>query len=255
MAITVLSQIKNNYHRLSEAEQQVINYCLNTKMIDLKLQMIEQEVHVSAPTIMRAINKIGYTSFTVFKHELAFADSSANDYAPYESVEEIILNIQNDTQKTTANIDPNELNDIVKNILSAHRCFIIGVGSSSGIAKFFSKKIQQSGIWSNAFTEHSPISNIPFIANENDYILIFSLGGHEDYVTEAIFSSAIKNVKSGLISGNSDSELFQICNNSLVASQSTPKRKRLRSRLQLEVIADILFETLLLKINTRYRLG
>ena len=104
-------------------------------------------------------------------------------------------------------------------------------------------------------TEHSPISNIPFIANENDYILIFSLGGHEDYVTEAIFSSAIKNVKSGLISGNSDSELFQICNNSLVASQSTPKRKRLRSRLQLEVIADILFETLLLKINTRYRLG
>ena len=37
MAITVLSQIKNNYHRLSEAEQQVINYCLNTKMIDLKL--------------------------------------------------------------------------------------------------------------------------------------------------------------------------------------------------------------------------
>lgn len=255
MTNNVLSQIKNNYHLLSDAEQQVINYCLNSKMVDLKLRTISKEVHVSAPTIMRAINKIGYTSFTIFKHELISADFSANDYAPYNSLEEIILNIQTDTQKTTENIDPFELNEIVKNILSAHRCFIIGVGSSSGIAKSFSKKIQQSGIWSNAYTENSPIFNIPFVANENDYIVIFSLGGNETYVTEAIFSSSIKNVKSGLIGGNSENELYNICNNHLIAYQSIPTRKRLRSRLQLEVIADILFEMVLLTIDTRWRLG
>ena len=69
---SVYRQIQKNYDELSSTEQIVIDYILNqTNVKDLKMKFIQNDLHVSAPTIVRAIKKLSYPSFTEFKYAIA----------------------------------------------------------------------------------------------------------------------------------------------------------------------------------------
>lgn len=69
---SVYHQIQKNYDALSSTEQIIIDYMLNQPNVkNLKMKLIQNDLHVSAPTIVRAIKKLSYPSFTEFKYAIA----------------------------------------------------------------------------------------------------------------------------------------------------------------------------------------
>ncbi|MEK2534113.1 hypothetical protein WN873_00780 [Tetragenococcus halophilus] len=69
---SVYHQIQKNYDALSSTEQIIIDYMLNQPNVkNLKMKLIQNDLHVSAPTIVRAIKKLSYSSFTEFKYAIA----------------------------------------------------------------------------------------------------------------------------------------------------------------------------------------
>ncbi|MGO2853260.1 MAG: MurR/RpiR family transcriptional regulator, partial [Tetragenococcus koreensis] len=58
---TVYHRIQNHYDDLSSTEQLVVDYILNNgDFLNLKMKVIQESLHVSAPTIVRAIKKLSY---------------------------------------------------------------------------------------------------------------------------------------------------------------------------------------------------
>jgi len=245
---SVYRQIQKNYDELSSTEQIVVDYMLNQpKIKDMKMNTIQKELHVSAPTIVRAVKKLSYPSFTEFKYALANTQDTENKIDSEESYETMIDTFASDFSKTIHMMEEEKLYAIATALLKSHRIFCIGMGSSVSVVNSFNRKLKNLGLWSNDYTEASPFRDIADIVTSNDCLLIFSLSGEEEQILEIAVKSKLKNVTIISVTGFSNNPLQSLSNISLLTYQTPQKRKKLRSRLMLSVAAEIIFETVLLK--------
>lgn len=245
---SVYHQIQKNYDALSSTEQIIIDYMLNQPNVkNLKMKLIQNDLHVSAPTIVRAIKKLSYPSFTEFKYAIANTQGPANQIDSEENYETMIETFSSDFSKTIHMMEEEKLYAIANSILQSHRVFCIGMGSSVSVVNSFNRKLKNLGLWSNDYTEAAPFRDIADIATNNDCLLIFSLSGKEEQILEIAVKSKLKNVTVISITGFSNNPLQSLSDISLLTYQTPQKRKKLRSRLMLSVAAEVIFETVLLK--------
>ncbi|MDN6244404.1 MAG: MurR/RpiR family transcriptional regulator, partial [Tetragenococcus koreensis] len=247
---TVYHRIQNQYDDLSSTEQLVVDYILNNgDFLNLKMKVIQESLHVSAPTIVRAIKKLSYRSFTDFKYALANSEKQENELNPEESYEALIDSISSDFSRTIDMMDKEKLYAIATVILQSHRIFCVGIGSSVSVVNSLNRKLKQFGLWSNDYTEAAPFRDIADIASKGDCLLIFSLSGKEEQILESVAKNKAKGVTIISVTGFSNNPLAGLSDISLLTYQTPQKRTKLRSRLMLSVAAEIIFETILLQKN------
>ncbi|MGM0216657.1 MurR/RpiR family transcriptional regulator [Enterococcus sp. AZ109] len=243
----VYSQIQKHYDELSSTEQLAIDYILDYQDLDnLKLKIIEEALHISAPTIIRAVKKLNFRTFTEFKYALIATKQKEEQALPEQSYENMLQTMASDFDRTLHMMDKEKLMTIAKTILASRRIFCIGIGSSATVVNSFNHKLKNFGLWSNDYSEVFPIRDIPDVAKNEDCIVVFSLSGSEEQLIEVITACKVTGCKIITVTSLSSNALANLSNIALMIHQSPQQRKKMRSRLMLSVASEIIFETLLL---------
>lgn len=247
---TVFLNIQKYYDDLSSTEQLIIDFILKfDDLQNIKLETIKQELHISSSTVIRAVKKLSYHSFTEFKYALINERKNENASKEEETFELVLENITTDFMTTIEMMDKNKLVEIATEILRSRRIFCIGVGSSASVVNSFNHKLNNYGLWSSDYSEIFPIRDILNVAKKEDCIVVFSLSGAEPEVVEAVTECKIKGCKIISITGLSSNPLSKISDINLMTYYSNKKRKKIRSRLMLFVAHEVIFETLILIDN------
>lgn len=245
---TVYRHIQNHYDDLSSTEQLVIDYILNNgDFLNLKMKVIQKSLHVSAPTIVRAIKKLSYRSFTDFKYALANSEKQESALNSEESYKILISTFSSDFSRTIAMMDKDKLYAIASVVLQSRRIFCMAMGSSVSVVNSLNRKLKQFGLWSNNYTEAAPFRDIADVATKDDCLLIFSLSGKEEQILASVVENKTNGVTIISVTGFSNNPLANLSDISLLTYQTPQKRTKLRSRLMLSVASEIIFETILLK--------
>lgn len=243
---SVYTSIQNFYENLTATEQLAIDYILKyPDLTNLKLKVIEQELHLSAPTIVRGIKKLHYHSFTEFKYAVVHEQEGQKiSNKKSSSLDQEVKKCRNDILQTIAMLDQDKLLEIGHILKKAHHIFCVGVGSSAYVASNFNHRLKSIGLWSNDYTEFFQIRDMPEIVKSEDCLLVFSLNGSENNVLESISACKVKGCQIIAITGFSTNPLTELASISVRTHPSKSNREKMKSRLMLYVASDLLFEAI-----------
>lgn len=237
-------RIADKYEGLTANEQLIIDYVISSKVPNkLKIKDISDSLFLSSATIVRAAKKLGYDSFSQMKFDAAqYLDEDQNDQKITENFDKIITRIKGDFEKTIDMQNERKVRAFAEEINSARRIFCVGSGSSVSVASDLNRKLKLLNYWSNDYEELYAIRDIADISSNKDVIIVISLGGGNDLVNKYLMSAKANGTKIISITGTNAKSVIELSDVNLMVYESPVPRKRMRSRLMLNVASDIVFE-------------
>ena len=115
----------------------------------------------------------------------------------------------------------------------------------------FNRKLKLVDLWANDYFELYSIQRIPEISTDKDVIITFSLGGSSKEINESILSAKQNGTKVLAVTSLTASPLAKISDQIINIYDAPKTRKKIRSRLMLNVVAIILFEIIVSKLNNK----
>lgn len=241
-------RLNNFYDDLSEAEQEVIDFIIRYKDIEnLRLKIIQEELFVSSTTIIRACKKLHYPTFNLLKLNLYNAMQADLGKVNVSNYQDMTEQITKDFEHTMTLLSEEKVTRFCQDIHQARRIFCIGVASSATVASDFNRKLKLLDKWTNDYLEYFSIERVIEIISTEDVVIVFSLNGENTDINELILRIKNKGAKILAITNISNNSLNRISDNSLYVYFTPSLRKKVRSRLMLNVAADVVFETLMIQ--------
>ena len=242
--------LKDNYDKLSISEQQAIDYLMKQENIEhITLKEIKQAVLVSSSTVIRACKKLGYNTFIDLKYDLKISKELAKNSNHSTSSTFITLKEQLSVEfsRTMSILNQDDFDIFAEKIINARRIFCLGSGSSYMVMSDFNRKLKLINLWANDYFEHYSIKRIPDICTKDDVILVFSLSGNTDVINDCILEAKQSGTTILSITSLTNSPLAKMSDHLIKVYDAPKNRKKIRSRLMLNVVGIILFETI---VNT-----
>lgn len=240
--------LKAHYEELSVYEQEVIDYLMKQDNIEAQtLKSIGTALHLSASTIVRAGKKLGYATFNELKYDLRRSKESNQESHHLEASHFDLMKAQltDEFQRTMALLDQADFESVADRVLAARRVFCVGIGSSYMPMSDFNRKLKLIDVWANDFFEQYSIERIPDIATKEDVIVVFSLGGDNKTVNETLLKARQKGTHIVAITSLTHHPLAKLSDQLIQIYHAPKARKKIRSRLMLNLAGTLLFETLL----------
>lgn len=246
----IYKEINANYEKLSEAEQEVIDFILKFEDIgNLKLKDIKDKLYVSNATVIRACKKLNYATFNELKYAFVRSMKEEKDKLPIEAdFLQILEGIKKDMLTTLELVDEKELDLICDCLLQSRRIFCVGTGSSSQVASEFNRKLKLIDLWTNDYSDKFSIERIPQISTDQDVVVVFSLSGEVSEINEIMMRAESNGTKVIAVTNISANQLKSLSTYSVPMYSSPNNRKKLRSRLMLYVMSTLIYEKLVIKI-------
>ena len=241
--------LKENYDRLSISEQQAIDYLMKQDNIEhTTLKEIKQEILVSSSTVIRACKKLGYNTFIDLKYDLKMSkELTKNNNATSSNFITLKEQLSVEFSRTMSILNQDDFDIFADKIINARRIFCLGSGSSYMVMSDFNRKLKLINLWSNDYFEHYSIKRIPDICTKDDVILVFSLGGNTDVINDCVLATKQNGATILSITSLANSPLAKMSDHLIKVYDAPKNRKKIRSRLMLNVVGIILFETI---VNT-----
>lgn len=246
----IYKDIKLNYERLSEAEQEVIDFILNYDDIEgLKLKDIKDELYISNSTVIRACRKLDYATFNELKSAFVLSRKEKKRTFPakvdfFHSLE----SIKKDTLTTLELVDEQKVEQVCECLVNARRIFCVGTGASSQVASEFNHKLKLIDFWTNDYSDEFLIERIPKISTNQDVVVVFSLSGQVDKINELMIEAKRNGTMIIAITSMSANKLKSLSTYSLLTYSNPTNRRKLRSRLILYVMSTVIYEKLMTKV-------
>lgn len=243
--------LKENYDKLSISEQQVIDFLMKQPNIEkTTLKEITQEVLVSSSTVIRACKKLGYSTFNDLRYDIRLnkeleKNSNTTTTSNFSQLKE---QLTIEFNRTMSILNQDDFEEFAEIIINSRRIFCVGSGSSYMVMADFNRKLKLVDLWSNDYFEPHSIKRIPDISTKNDVIVIFSLGGSSSDVNENLLLAKKNGTKILTVTSLSSSPLARMSDKIINVYDAPKSRKKIRSRLMLNVVGIILFETIVNKL-------
>ena len=240
--------LKENYDKLSISEQQAIDYLMKQDNIEhTTLKEIKQEILVSS-TVIRACKKLGYNTFIDLKYDLKISKELAkNNKETSSTFNNLKEQLSVEFSRTMSILNQDDFDIFADKIINARRIFCLGSGSSYMVMSDFNRKLKLINLWANDYFEHYSIKRIPDICTKDDVILVFSLGGNTDVINDCVLAAKQNGATILSITSLANSPLAKMSDHLIKVYDAPKNRKKIRSRLMLNVVGIILFETI---VNT-----
>jgi DNA-binding MurR/RpiR family transcriptional regulator len=242
----------SKYDSLTNVEKYALEYILNNleKIKKMKIVEVALSANVSIATISRLIKKLGYEGFSEFKY-IAFKQEEIKSEEK-DSIDYILEKNINEIKNTIKNQNNNDLIKICKNIENAKNIFII----SRGLSKFVAHEIQLKFSLLNKncmmYNDANIIKKIYNNITLNDIVIFVSLNGETEELVYLAKQLKASNIKTLLLTTNSDSSLSKLISNKLIGvslEQPFLGEFEVKSRLSLSCLARILIDYYLLTIS------
>ena len=231
MQQTIQFQIKSIYHALRPSEQKVADFILNYEYIfdDLSLALIEKEVGVSQPTIVRFVKALNFHSFKQFKY--ALIKSEKTSYLMYgfdldkaqvlEDVPSLMIATSiSMLEECLQSISVQDYQQAVHFINQNENISIYAVENSSGVAHDLMTKLLYLGkhvtYYEDYYLQNINASNL----DEGHLAIGISYSGNSINTLETLKLAKENHAKTISISNFKDAEIHKYANISLSTSQS-----------------------------------
>ncbi|UDM72820.1 MurR/RpiR family transcriptional regulator [Vagococcus fluvialis] len=231
---------------LTEMEKDLLQSLLldQQKMdsVDFTVSKLSEKYNVSRTSVHRLSQKIGYKSFTLFKHD--FFVTTIKD-EEYDKEEAYFLNSMIENYHI---VNKSITNEILEKLIKSKRIIIYGMGMSSYIGKMFQVKLLLYGMNSEQYDDSQFMRISAANLNpEEDVVLVLSRSGKPPELLEAIVTAKTKKVSMILVTENRDSPLGHLADYIIDTSQSVDQDISIDTRLNVHVAMDILMKKLVKK--------
>ncbi|MGX7112581.1 MurR/RpiR family transcriptional regulator [Gemella cuniculi] len=244
--------LKQNYDKLSISEQQVIDFLMKQPNVEsTTLKEIKQEVLVSSSTVIRACKKLGYNTFIDLKYDLRLNKELVKNKEETSSsnFNRLKEQLSVEFQRTMSILNQEDFEIFADTIIKSRRIFCVGSGSSYMVMADFNRKLKLIDLWSNDYFEPYSMKRIPEISTDKDVIIAFSLSGASNNLNENLLAAKQNGTKILSVTSLSSSSLAKMSDHVINVYDAPKTRKKIRSRLMLNVVSIILFETIVNKMN------
>ncbi|MEK6475584.1 MurR/RpiR family transcriptional regulator [Bacillus safensis] len=246
------------YQTLSETERYLLNY-IHQHLEDistLSIVTLSERANVSTATIVRLMKKIGYNGYTSFKYRLKqekkMTDASDQLKNIDEDIKLAIRKNEEEVLKTIQLQSIGQIEDAVQKIHNADKIYIFGRGFSEMIAKEMTIKLQLIGKTCEVHDDPNIIRLKSRDIEKSELAIFVSLNGETAELVEACQNLSMKQVTTITVTTRIDSTLSKISDMTLVGykgEQSFFPDYEVRSRLSLHVIARILLDAYVIRMN------
>jgi DNA-binding MurR/RpiR family transcriptional regulator len=251
MTQSFLNRVKNQYEKLSGTERYLIDY-IKQHLDDIpKISIVKlsNNANVSTATIVRTMQKLGYSGFTSFKIHLKDEFDSISDFSIVEKIDEkiheAILKNEQEVTKTIQLLDSGTIEDALQKIIHSRKITIFARGFSVLIAKEMMIKFQLLGKNCELHDDPNIIKTISKRIDKKDIVIFISLNGKTKELVEAANNCQENSVSTILLTANQNSPLYDLSEISFVGFKSEKSYfpdYEVRSRLPIQVMARVILD-------------
>ncbi|MDK6804728.1 MurR/RpiR family transcriptional regulator [Aerococcus sp. UMB7834] len=244
--------------KLSQAERFCWKFIQDNfaKIPDLTITELSELANVSTATIVRTVQKQGYTGYTSFKQSISNQSHIMKPFSHLEGepalVKEAVLKNYWEVTHTINQLNVKDALKAAEAIAKADKIYIFARGLSELLAEEVSIKLALLGKTCKKYTDPNLIRGIAQRARPEDAVLFLTLNGETKELVEAAKIS--KDLKSTniVITTNRDSSIMQYRDIALIGFKSRNSflpDYEVHSRLPLSILCRILVDILAIKIN------
>ena len=173
----MLIKIDHDFHEhLTETEKKVINFInMNVEAISsMSISDVAEKTFSSPATVSRTIKKCGISGFAELRYLLTQETQTKKDDV---DVNEIFNKSLLEVSNTIDHLSIDTILDVVKEIRSAKRIYLLSRGLSEHVAQEFALKLQILGF--NVFENSDPaiMQEMTSHVKKQELVIIFSLSG------------------------------------------------------------------------------
>lgn len=212
---------KENYDKFTKVEKKIAEFVAKNpkKVILLSALELGKMIGVSDASILRFSKNIGFNKFNEFKNYIALELSEGNlndriikNWNNFESKNDIANKIINadlkNIQEFLLNIDFKLVEETIKLIENSSKIYVLGIGSSRGVAQFMYWNIQRLGYNCECLNEggfglYEKLSHI----KKNNLLIIFAFPKFLNDEISSIKIAKDKKAKTIVITSNIFSEI------------------------------------------------
>lgn len=234
-----------NNKDLSNAELYLWNFVQNNpeKIAKMSIVALSQLAKVSTATIVRTMQKMGYSGYTAYRESLKLRNSNfsvLNDAD--DNIREVITKNEIEMDNTLHNLDYSTIEDSISMTKQANNIYLFARGFSESIARELMIKLQLTGKYAQLHTDPNIIKTVAKQIKTNEVVIFISLNGETDELVEAARELNKNDVPILTFTTNKNSSLAKLSTlifNGYISKTNYFPDYEVRSRLPLQIMTRI----------------
>lgn len=266
MASNVFSLIRARYNTLSASQKGIADYVLaHPREVMLgSLNEVAQACGVSETTIIRFLRKLDYSSYQVFKVDIAQETSKASSRPAvpvYQEVsyddgadavmEKVLQSTLRSISDSREIIEPDDIETVANMILKARKVLAVGVGASASIANDFYHKMLKLGLNVIVCSDPHLMNIIAMNLTSKDLLMAFSHSGESREILSVVGLAKEQACPIASVTSYPKSRLAAASDRAILSSsQETQMRSdAMTSRIIQLMIIDMLHILMVVKLG------
>ncbi|AOH56534.1 hypothetical protein ABE28_019380 [Peribacillus muralis] len=257
LAENLIYGIECSMSKFTKTEEELANYILQRpeEVSQLTISQIAKKLHISPATITRFCQKLAFSGFNEFKHELKrfvdlrntpmhMKDLKQVDY--FAKLYQDHMSIIEDTFHITSYED---IQKAVSFLTKAKKIHVYGIGSSGIAAHEFKSKFFRIGLSVEAITDPHQSMMDAALSNQESVVIGISITGATKEVIRAVKIAKKQGASILVFTGNKNSELSRLSDLSLLVTSKNSMHmgQNISPLLPLLLLFDLLYTELVSK--------
>jgi DNA-binding MurR/RpiR family transcriptional regulator len=253
----LLHGIACSMEKFTSSESELAKYIIGNpdEISQLSINQIAKKIHISPATITRFCQKISFSGFNEFKHELKRYIDLRNKPAASSDIKEIdyFSNLYQNhleiIETTFRNMTYFDIQQAITLLTKAERVHVYGIGNSGIAAQEFKWKFFRIGIQVESITDPHQAVMDAALSSDRSLVIGISVSGKTKEVIDAVKIAKRQGASVLAITSDKTSELSQLADLSLLvmSKSSMHMGQNISPTLPLFLLFDLLYTELVAK--------
>ncbi|USK74203.1 MurR/RpiR family transcriptional regulator [Peribacillus frigoritolerans] len=257
LAENLIYGIECSMDKFTKTEEELAHYILQRpeEVSQLTISQIAKKLHISPATITRFCQKLAFSGFNEFRHELKRFVDLRNTPKNMKNIKQVDyfaklyqdhLGIIDNTFHITTY---DNIQKAVSFLTKANKIHVYGIGSSGIAAQEFKSKFFRIGLTVEAITDPHQSMMDAALSNENSVVIGISISGTTKEVISAVRIAKKQGACILVFTGDKNSELSQLGDLTLLVTSKNSMHmgQNISPLLPLLLLFDLLYTELVAK--------
>ncbi|MBD8590005.1 MurR/RpiR family transcriptional regulator [Peribacillus simplex] len=257
LAENLIYGIECSMDKFTKTEEELAHYILQRpeEVSQLTISQIAKKLHISPATITRFCQKLAFSGFNEFRHELKRFVDLRNTPKNMKNIKQVDyfaklyqdhLGIIDNTFHITTY---DNIQKAVSFLTKANKIHVYGIGSSGIAAQEFKSKFFRIGLTVEAITDPHQSMMDAALSNENSVVIGISISGTTKEVISAVKIAKKQGACILVFTGDKNSDLSQLGDLTLVVTSKNSMHmgQNISPLLPLLLLFDLLYTELVAK--------
>ncbi|KGM45270.1 MurR/RpiR family transcriptional regulator [Neobacillus niacini] len=253
----LLHGIACSMEKFTSSEAELAEYIVKNpdEISQLSISQIAKKIHISPATITRFCQKISFSGFNEFKHELKrYIDlrnkpAAASDIKEIDYFSKLYQNHLEIIETTFRKMTYFDIQQAVSLLNSAQKVHVYGIGNSGIAAQEFKWKFFRIGIQVESITDPHQAAMDAALSTDNSLVIGISVSGRTKEVIDAVKIAKKQGASILAITSDKRSELSKLADFTLLVMSKNNMHmgQNISPTLPLFLLFDLIYTDLVAK--------